>query len=270
MTPLFSNINRLANIKQFGLGCIKQQRSYSRLADFYNNTLRDDLTILQYNYNSEKINSTKATESKDSVNQTETKKKLSETEILLGKNPRKVPAIKQMDGQNSPKIESITVHIRMKEALVNKHNVLSGLMALQCITGQNPSVVKARTDAAAWKLRKGMPIAAKVVLRGEDMYEFMDKLTETVLPRLKEWDGLKVNSGDGLGNFSLGFSPAALGLFSEIETVYDMFPIIYGFMINIKTTASRNNDGRLLLSGFKLPFIQPRPRAAPKKGRRKN
>ncbi|OMJ18707.1 putative 54S ribosomal protein L7, mitochondrial [Smittium culicis] len=293
MKSIISNFSRLSvapSKSRFSINSINH-RSYSRLADFYNNTLRDDLTILQYNYKSEKLdqyinekNLNELSSGSDSsatadvsansnpnseVSSPIKKKALTETERLLNKNVRKIPGILDMDGLNSARVESVTVHIRMKEALGNKNNILSGLMALQCITGERPEVVKARSDAAAWKLRKGMPISAKVTLTGESMYIFIDKLVETVLPRLKEWDGLKVNSGDGLGNFSLGFTPAALGLFTEIEAVYDMFPIIYGLMVNIKTTARRNSEGRLLLSGLKLPFVVPRPRAAPPKRRSK-
>ncbi|OLY85508.1 putative 54S ribosomal protein L7, mitochondrial [Smittium mucronatum] len=293
MNRIISNLSGLSSFRGTRAFSIKgiNYRSYSRLADYYNNTLRDDLTILQYRYKSEKldeyiksknldtIESSSETPIRDSSSAnsslktdpstTTSKKKPTETERLLGKNVRKIPEILEMNGLNSASVESVTVHIRMKEALGNKNNILSGLMALQCITGEKPEVVKARSDAAAWKLRKGMPISAKVTLTGQSMYIFLDKLVETVLPRLKEWDGLKVNSGDGLGNFSLGFTPAALGLFTEIEAVYDMFPIVYGLMVNIKTTARRNSEGRLLLSGLKFPLVVPRPRAAPPKKRSK-
>lgn len=101
---------------------------------------------------------------------------------------------------------------------------------------------------------EGMPLGVKVTLRGEEMYQFMDKLVEIVLPRLKEWPGLAITAGDGNGNIGIGFPPSALALFPEIEGSFDVYPKMTGFDVNFHTTAYTNTEGRLLLSGFSVPF----------------
>lgn len=102
--------------------------------------------------------------------------------------------------------------------------------------------------------REGMPIGVKVTLRGKEMYQFLDKLVEIVLPRLKEWHGLPMTSGDGNGNIGIGFPASALALFPEIEGSFDMYPKMTGFDVVFNTTAHTNAEGRLLLSGFNVPF----------------
>lgn len=101
---------------------------------------------------------------------------------------------------------------------------------------------------------EGMPIGVKVTLRGEEMYQFMDKLVEIVLPGLKEWSGLPITSGDGNGNIAMGFPPSALALFPEIEGSFEVYPKLTGFDVVFNTSAYTNTEGRLLLSGFSVPF----------------
>ncbi|KAI8323119.1 ribosomal protein L5 [Martensiomyces pterosporus] len=230
----------------------------ARLSQFYHNTLRDDLTILSYVPPAVRARQDAAEEAR--------MKAARESEGGSPPNPvrkhKKVRSAKAKvplsSAHAAPYIEKVTVHIRCREALQNKHHLLSALMALQVITGQRAEIIKAKNDGASWKLRKGMPISAKVDITGDRMYEFLDKLVEVVLPRMKEYNGLRMDAGDGKGNFSLGFDNSVIGLFPEMEMVYDMFPLITGFTVNIKTTAVRNPTGRLLLSGFGLPFLHAR------------
>ncbi|KAJ1885184.1 ribosomal protein [Coemansia sp. IMI 209127] len=230
----------------------------ARLSQFYHNTLRDDLMILQYVPPAVRARA-KATEEARI-------KELKENTTGTPPNPlRKSKIVRQLrpklpapTAHNSPYVEKVTVHIRCKEALKNKHHMLSAVMALQVLTGKRGEVIKAKSDASAWKLRKGMAIAAKVDLTGDSMYEFLDKLVEVVLPRMKEYSGLRMDAGDSAGNFTLGFDGSAIGLFPEMEIVYDMFPLTTGFFVNIKTTAQRNPSGRLLLSGLGVPFLHAR------------
>lgn len=230
----------------------------ARLYQHYQNTLRDDLMILQYQPPAVREQQDKAEEERLQA----LKEKAGGTPPNPNRKHKKIrsarPKVPYYNAHNSPKIEAVTVHIRCKEALQNKHHLLSALMALQIITGKQAEVVKAKNDAATWKLRKGMPIAAKVALSGDQMYEFLDKLIQVVLPRMKEYGGLRMDNGDGMGNFSLGFDYSVIGLFPEMEMVYDQFPLVPGFMVNIKTSAVRNPPGRLLLSGFNLPFVHAR------------
>ncbi|PIA19194.1 ribosomal protein L5, partial [Coemansia reversa NRRL 1564] len=155
---------------------------------------------------------------------------------------------------NAPCLKKVTVHIRCREAISDKNHILSALTALQVITGKRAEIIKAKSDVATWKLRKGMPIATKVELKGEEMFEFLDKLFELVLPRMKEYGGMRMSAGDGNGNFTMGFDESVIGLFPEMEMAYDMFPLVNGFIVNIATSATRNASGRLLLSGLGLPF----------------
>lgn len=101
-----------------------------------------------------------------------------------------------------------------------------------------------------------MPIGVKVTLRGDSMYNFLDKLTGIVLPGLKEWHGLPATAGDGNGNVAIGLPPSALSLFPEIEGAFDMYPRMTGFDVVFNTTAFTNTDGRLLISGFSVPFTK--------------
>ncbi|KAJ2543333.1 ribosomal protein [Coemansia sp. RSA 1933] len=234
------------------------QRYQARLNQFYHNTLRDDLMILQYVPPSVRIRNEVAEEAR--------MREFKENMTGTPPNPlRKHKVVRQQrpkipvpTAHNSPHVNKVTVHIRCKEALKNKYHMLSALMALQVMTGKRAEVIKAKSDAATWKLRKGMPISAKVELTGDDMYEFLDKLIEIVLPRMKEYNGLQMDAGDGTGNFTLGFDGSAIGLFPEMEMVYDMFPVITGFFVNINTSALRNPSGRLLLSGLGVPFLHAR------------
>ncbi|QSL65153.1 hypothetical protein MERGE_002458 [Pneumocystis wakefieldiae] len=160
--------------------------------------------------------------------------------------------------RNIPVLESAVVHSMVKDAIENKTALLSMVMAIQCITGLKPTIINAKTGVAPWKLRSGMPIATKVILKGPEMYRFISVLVELVLPRMRDFvSGFKANSGDSNGNISLGFPPDAMALFPEIEANYDMFPKITGFHVNINTTAKTDYECRLLLSGFGFPFDIP-------------
>ncbi|KAJ2001142.1 ribosomal protein [Coemansia thaxteri] len=230
----------------------------ARLSQHYHNTLRDDLMILQYvppsvRARQEDIEQAQLQAMKDNAGGTPPSAQRQRQKM----RPLR-PAQAESAAHNTAYVDKVTVHIRCREALNNKHHLLSSLMALQVIAGQRAEVVKAKNDAAPWKLRKGMPIAAKVELTGDRMYEFLDKLVEVVLPRMKEYSGLRMDAGDGSGSFTLGFDNTAIGLFPEMEMVYDMFPLVTGFAVNISTTAGRNPAGRLLLSGLNVPFLHAR------------
>lgn len=95
------------------------------------------------------------------------------------------------------------------------------------------------------------------------MYQFLDKIVEVVLPKMKEWPGLSESAGDETGNISMGFPPSALSLFPEIESNFDMYPRMTGFDVHFSTTAKTDLDARLLLSGFNMPFQQQKIRSAP-------
>ncbi|CAG8480421.1 828_t:CDS:1 [Funneliformis caledonium] len=105
-----------------------------------------------------------------------------------------------------------------------------------------------------------MPIGCKVCIKGPPMYTFIDKLVEIVLPRMKEWHGVPMSSGDGDGNIAMGFPASALSLFPDIEGNYDSFPLMTGFDVIFNTTAYTDYEARSLLSGFQIPFNERKRR----------
>ncbi|KAJ2725476.1 ribosomal protein [Coemansia sp. Benny D115] len=245
-----------------GFATSASQTYQARLSQYYHNTIRDDLMVLQYlppaiRKQQDEVEAARLQATKENVSGTPPNplRKHKKTRSLR-------PKVPHSQAHNAPFVESVTVHIRCREGLQNKHHLLSALMALQVVTGKRGEVIKAKKDAAPWKLRKGMPISAKVKLTGDPMFEFLDKLIEVVLPRMKEYNGLPMDAGDKNGSFTLGFDPSAIGLFPEMEMVYDQFPLITGFHVNIHTSATRNPSGRLLLSGLGLPFVHARKPAS--------
>ncbi|KAI9490956.1 ribosomal protein L5 domain-containing protein [Zychaea mexicana] len=240
-----------------------------RLKEYYDSTLSEDLMILTYDHARAapstykypdvqvQIDRALAATNADSeaVASTEENTTVTPDAVRTRKGGKPVKPIQPPKSASTiPGLDKITLHAMVKDAIHSKHNLLSAFMAFQSITSVRPEVVYARTSVANWKLREGMPIGVKVTLRGEEMYQFMDKLVEIVLPRLKEWPGLQLTAGDGNGNIALGFPASALALFPEIEGSFDVYPKMTGFDVIFNTTAYTNTDGRLLLSGFSVPF----------------
>jgi large subunit ribosomal protein L5 len=158
------------------------------------------------------------------------------------------------DYTNVPKLKSIVVHTFLKESVNNKYVLLNALTQLESITGKTPTIVKSKSNVALWKLRENMPVGAKVELMDDDMYQFLDKFVELVLPRLKNWYGLLETSGDGTGNIQIGFHSQVMSYFPEIEQTFDRYPFMTGFEITFKTTAYNNWEARTLLSAFQIPI----------------
>ncbi|ORZ05797.1 ribosomal protein L5 domain-containing protein [Absidia repens] len=239
-----------------------------RLKEYYDSTLAEDLMILGYDHLRVAPSMSKypdlgvqidralqATEGQQDKADADNATTVYVTRTRKGGKPVK-PISPLKSASVVPRLDKITLHAMIKDAIGNKSNLLSAFMAFQSITGIRPEVVYARTSVANWKLREGMPIGVKVTLRGEEMYQFMDKLVEIVLPRLKEWPGMSITAGDGNGNVAIGFPPSALALFPEIESSFDVYPKMTGFDVTFNTSAFTNTDGRLLLSGFSVPFTK--------------
>ncbi|KAI5285671.1 hypothetical protein KEM52_002338 [Ascosphaera acerosa] len=130
-------------------------------------------------------------------------------------------------------------------------------MALQAITNVRVATHASKSNVPSWGVVKGKThVGASAELRGEDMFHFFGKLVDVVLPRIKDWPGVKASSGDGSGNITFGLEPKMVALFPEIEANYDMYPaeMIPGCHITIHTSASADRDARLLLTHFGLPF----------------
>lgn len=149
-----------------------------------------------------------------------------------------------------PKIEKITINIGLGEAVLNPKALDGAIQDVLAIAGQKPVVTKAKKSIAAFKLREGMPIGVKVTLRGDRMYEFVDKLINVALPRVRDFRGVSPKSFDGRGNYSLGLREQLL--FPEIE--YDKIDKIRGMEIVFTTTAKTDEEGRELLKLLGMPF----------------
>ena len=149
-----------------------------------------------------------------------------------------------------PKIEKIVVNMGVGEAAQDAKAIEGAVSDLRLITGQQPLVTHARKSIANFKLRAGMPIGAKVTLRGDRMWEFLDRLIATAIPRIRDFRGIKATSFDGHGNFSMGVTEQLI--FPEID--YDKIDRTRGMDITIVTTATTNEEGKALLDAFHFPF----------------
>lgn len=149
-----------------------------------------------------------------------------------------------------PKLEKIVVNVGLGEAIQNNRALDSAVEELSLITGQRPIVTRSKKSIAAFRLREGMPIGAKVTLRGRRMYEFYDRLTNAALPRIRDFRGVSPNSFDGRGNYTLGLAEQIV--FPEID--YDRIDRVRGLEVSIVTTAKTDEEGFRLLDLLGMPF----------------
>jgi large subunit ribosomal protein L5 len=168
------------------------------------------------------------------------------------------PRLKEELGLSSvmqvPRISKITLNMGVGDAKTEAKALDSAMDELTTITGQRAQMRRARKSIAAFKLREGMPIGAKVTLRGDRMYEFLDRLVSIALPRIRDFRGLDPGSFDGRGNYSLGVREQII--FPEID--YDQIAAVRGLDIAITTTAADDESARALLGGLGLPFAGER------------
>ncbi|MDI3481397.1 MAG: large subunit ribosomal protein [Tepidanaerobacteraceae bacterium] len=149
-----------------------------------------------------------------------------------------------------PRLEKVVINMGISDAKENPKAIESATNDLALITGQRPVVTKAKKSIAAFKLRKGMPIGAKVTLRAEKMYDFLDKLFNINLPRVRDFKGVSPDAFDGRGNYTLGIKEQLI--FPEID--YDKIDRIRGMDITIVTTANTDEEARELLKNLGMPF----------------
>ena len=166
------------------------------------------------------------------------------------------PALMKKFGYKSvmqiPKLDKIVINVGCGEARDNAKVIDSIMMDLSAITGQRPVVCKAKKSVANFKLREGMNIGVKVTLRGERMYEFLDRLFNVALPRVRDFRGINANSFDGRGNYSMGIKEQLI--FPEIE--YDKIDTVRGMDICFVTTAQTDEEARELLTLMGAPFAK--------------
>jgi large subunit ribosomal protein L5 len=149
-----------------------------------------------------------------------------------------------------PRVTKVTLNMGVGEAIGDKKQLESAVKDLEAIAGQKVVVTKARNSVAGFKIREGWPIGAKVTLRGERMWEFLDRLVDISLPRVRDFRGINPKSFDGRGNYSMGVKEQII--FPEIE--YDKVDKLRGMDITITTTANTNDEGRALLKALSFPF----------------
>ena len=149
-----------------------------------------------------------------------------------------------------PRLERIVLNVGMGEAIQNVKLLESASTELGVVTGQRPVITKAKKAIAGFKLRQGMPIGAKVTLRSDRMYEFLDRLVSVALPRIRDFRGVSPKAFDGRGNYTLGLKEQLI--FPEIK--YDSVASIHGMDITIVTTAKTNDEGKALLRYLGMPF----------------
>lgn len=154
-------------------------------------------------------------------------------------------------------IERITVHSYCKAALSQGSGVIHVAgMVMQAITNQRVNTHKTKHNETGFSLKAGVTAACTTELKGENMYHFLDKLVHVVMPRIKDWRGVRATTGDSAGNLTFGFEPDVVGIFPEIEYNYDAYPpkLIPGMHVTLHTTARADKDARLLLQAFGIPF----------------
>ena len=149
-----------------------------------------------------------------------------------------------------PRLEKIVVNMGVGEAIADSKVINAAANELAAITGQKPIIIKAKRSVASFKLRKGMPVGCKVTLRGNRMYEFLDRLVTIALPRVRDFRGASAKSFDGRGNYALGLTEQIV--FPEID--YDKIDEVRGMDVVIVTTAKSDEEAKALLAGFKMPF----------------
>jgi large subunit ribosomal protein L5 len=241
----------------------------SRYHEHYDTTLSSDLMYMSYNHRlarkPPKIPSPQEPMNAYEINRPQP-----------NKAKRLQPRVITPD--NIPKLDSIILHTMVKEAIGNKQHLLSAIMALRAISGEAPDgggrsgssgvqVVLARQGAAAWRLRSGMPVAVKVEIKGDAMYDYIQSLVDFVLPRIREYPGVPLplqakadSTANSLaGIVSFGLPPAAMQLFPQIEANIDAYPRLHGFHMYFKTNQKGDKAeaaARALLSGFRVPFYR--------------
>ena len=151
-----------------------------------------------------------------------------------------------------PKLDKIVINMGVGEAQENAKILESAMKELEIIAGQKPITTKAKNSIANFKIREGMPIGCKVTLRGEKMYEFLDRLVNLALPRVRDFRGVNPNAFDGRGNYALGIKEQLI--FPEIE--YDKVDKVRGMDIILVTTANTDEEARELLTQFNMPFAK--------------
>lgn len=167
-----------------------------------------------------------------------------------------LPIHRPITFRNVPALKKIIVHSHVRQAVNNSAFLHVASMALQSITNARITVHKSKENIIEWEAKKDKWISVTAELEGEDMYDFLAKTIELVMPRIKDWKGVSGRSGDSVGNISFGLTPEQVALYPEIEFNYGHYPpqMIPGLHVHIQTTALTDKEGRILLMAMGIPF----------------
>ena len=174
-----------------------------------------------------------------------------EEQYLTAVRPALMEHFNYQNVLEAPRVQKVVVNMGVGSAVRDSKKIESAVAEMAAITGQKPVVTRAKKANASFKLRAGMPIGCKVTLRGERMYEFLDRLINVALPRVRDFRGLNGKSFDGNGNYSMGLKEQIV--FPEID--YDSVDEMRGMDIIVVTSAKSDDEGRELLRGLQFPFI---------------
>ena len=175
-----------------------------------------------------------------------------EEHYLTTVRPALMDKFRYVNEMQAPKLDKVVINMGVGEAVRDSKKIEHAARELAAITGQKPIVTRAKKANAAFKLREGMPIGCKVTLRRERMYEFLDRLVNIALPRVRDFRGLNGKSFDGRGNYSMGIKEQIV--FPEVD--YDQVDETRGMDIIVVTSANTDDEARALLAGFEFPFIK--------------
>ena len=175
-----------------------------------------------------------------------------EEHYLTTVRPALMEKFRYVNEMQAPKLDKVVINMGVGEAVRDSKKIEHAARELAAITGQKPIVTRAKKANAAFKLREGMPIGCKVTLRRERMYEFLDRLVNIALPRVRDFRGLNGKSFDGRGNYSMGIKEQIV--FPEVD--YDQVDETRGMDIIVVTSANTDDEARALLAGFEFPFIK--------------
>ncbi|KAA8910543.1 mitochondrial ribosomal protein-like protein subunit L7 [Sphaerosporella brunnea] len=228
-----------------------------RLQDHYHDTLAADLLTLTYTHLPPGVELPKR-DIKQRLREWDDSSPYHKNRPLRG--PRGGDTLRLLNRprtfRNVPELTAVTVHSMVKGALNDSGYLAVAGMVVQSITGARTDVCFAKKSVAPFDLRAGRAVAVKVTIKKELAWRFVSNLVDVVMPRIKEYQGVKGTSGDSSGNITFGFTPEQVSLFPEIEVNYDMYPpkMIPGFHVTLHTSATNDKDGRKLLQAFGIPF----------------
>lgn len=226
-----------------------QDTRQDRLQEHYLNTLQSDLLLINYKHNATVEKGLKNRQwdgtSPYQVNRPLKKPKGSKAEL---------PDLHPIKWNNIPGLKSVTLNCYVRDARDNEMLTISAALQLQQLTGCKPKIIYSKSDVPNWKIRKGHAMGAKVTISGYEMSQFLNTLSEIVLPRIREYKGISKTSGDRFGGISFGLNEEEVKFFPEIDLNQDLWPKTFGMHINVNTTAQTDQQARTLISSFQLPF----------------